>query len=90
MVGNRNTACYEGPHGGHDAKRAALDAFTRMQLQELIPGIRADTGVTMVPVKHDIDEALHLCDRILVLRGQPGTLAHELNVPSAPPPEYVV
>jgi len=63
-----------------DEPFSALDAFTRMQLQEVILRIREETGTTMVLVTHDIDEALFLCDRILVLRGQPGTLARQLTV----------
>jgi len=68
-----------------DEPFSALDAFTRMQLQDLLLGIHAETRATLVLVTHDIDEALYLCDRVLVLRGQPGVLARELAVgPSRP------
>jgi len=68
-----------------DEPFSALDAFTRMQLQDVLLRIRAETRATMILVTHDIDEALYLCDRILVLRGQPGVLAREVVVPPGRP-----
>lgn len=63
-----------------DEPFSALDAFTRMQLQELLLDVWAEWRPTMILVTHDIDEALHLCDRILIMRGQPGALIQEMDV----------
>jgi sulfonate transport system ATP-binding protein len=63
-----------------DEPFSALDAFTRMQLQDVLLEIWERFRTTLVLVTHDIDEALYLCDRILVLRGQPGALAGEIRM----------
>ncbi|MFC7370213.1 ABC transporter ATP-binding protein [Fictibacillus iocasae] len=55
-----------------DEPFSALDAFTKMQLQDLLLSLWEERKTTMVLVTHDIDEALYLCDRIFVLKGQPG------------------
>jgi len=54
-----------------DEPFAALDALTRLKMQDLLLEITKDTKTTVVFVTHDIDEALHLADRIVVL-GQRG------------------
>lgn len=68
-----------------DEPFAALDALTRLQMQDLISSVVAKTGVTVVLVTHDIDEALYLADRIVVLgdRGENvrGTFEINLNHP---------
>jgi sulfonate transport system ATP-binding protein len=63
-----------------DEPFSALDAFTKMQLQDLLLKIQKKRLSTMVIVTHDIDEALYLCDRIFILGGQPGYLQAELTV----------
>jgi sulfonate transport system ATP-binding protein len=63
-----------------DEPFSALDAFTRMQLQDVLLRILAESRTTLILVTHDVDEALYLCDRILVLRGQPGVLARQIDV----------
>ncbi|HUI72514.1 MAG TPA: ABC transporter ATP-binding protein [Spirochaetia bacterium] len=63
-----------------DEPFSALDAFTRMQLQDVLVSIWEKFHRTFILVTHDIDEALYLSDRILVLRGQPGVLAAEIRV----------
>ncbi|WP_404407455.1 ABC transporter ATP-binding protein [Jeotgalibacillus malaysiensis] len=68
-----------------DEPFSALDAFTKMQLQDLLLDIWEEEKTTMVMVTHDIDEALHVCDRILVLSGQPGEVAAEIKI-SQPKP----
>ena len=66
-----------------DEPLAALDALTRLQMQDLLSQLVATTGVTIVLVTHDIDEALYLADRIVVLgeRGQGIRRTFELNLP---------
>lgn len=68
-----------------DEPFSALDAFTKMQLQDLLLKIQRKRSTTMVVVTHDIDEALYLCDRIFILGGQPGTLQAELSIDLAKP-----
>ncbi len=63
-----------------DEPFGALDAFIRMQLQDVLLEIWREAKSTIILVTHDIDEALYLCDRILVLRGQPGTLSGEFSI----------
>lgn len=50
-----------------DEPFAALDALTRMQMQDLLLEVASATSATVILVTHDIDEALHLADRIVVL-----------------------
>lgn len=50
-----------------DEPFAALDALTRLQMQDLLLDVVAANGATVVLVTHDIDEALHLGDRVVVL-----------------------
>lgn len=50
-----------------DEPLASLDALTRLQMQDLLSDVVAKTGATVLLVTHDIDEALHLADRILLL-----------------------
>lgn len=66
-----------------DEPLAALDALTRLQMQDLLSQLVATTGVTIVLVTHDIDEALYLADRIVVLgeRGQGIKRTFELSLP---------
>ena len=68
-----------------DEPFSALDAFTKMQLQDLLLKIQKKHLSTMVIVTHDIDEALYLCDRIFILGGQPGHLQAELTSGSYKP-----
>lgn len=68
-----------------DEPFSALDAFTKMQLQDLLLSIWAKRKTTMALVTHDIDEALYLCDRIFILRGQPGELYAEIHIDQPKP-----
>ena len=55
-----------------DEPFAALDALTRMQMQDLLVEVTDRIGTTVLLVTHDVDEAMYLADRIIVLgeRGQ--------------------
>jgi NitT/TauT family transport system ATP-binding protein len=65
-----------------DEPFSALDAITREQLQlELLRLWREHTELTAVLVTHDIDEAMLLGDRIVVLRGRPGRVGMDVEVP---------
>jgi sulfonate transport system ATP-binding protein len=63
-----------------DEPFSALDALTRMKLQDHLLEIWRYDRPTMVFVTHDIDEALVLADRIVVMRGNPGRIHAELVV----------
>jgi ABC-type nitrate/sulfonate/bicarbonate transport system ATPase subunit len=64
-----------------DEPFGALDALTRSYMQEELLGIVRGSGTTALLVTHDIDEALLLADRVLVMSSRPGTIKHELQVP---------
>jgi sulfonate transport system ATP-binding protein len=68
-----------------DEPFSALDAFTKMQLQDLLLSIWQKKRTTMLLVTHDIDEALYLCDRIFILKGQPGEIFAEIAVEKPKP-----
>ncbi|MCZ0704213.1 sulfonate transport system ATP-binding protein [Natronobacillus azotifigens] len=63
-----------------DEPFSALDAFTKMQLQDLLLDVWKTYQSTVVLVTHDIDEATYLCDRIVILRGQPGEIDREITL----------
>lgn len=63
----------------------ALDAFIRMQLQDhLLQAWNYDRPTTIL-VTHDVEEAVILSDRILVLRGNPGRIHQEFTIDLARP-----
>ncbi len=65
-----------------DEPFASLDAITRAQMQEWLVGALATQPRTVLLVTHDIEEALFLCDRVLVVSPRPGSVRAELQVPT--------
>lgn len=63
-----------------DEPFSALDAFTRMKLQEHLLKIWEYDRPTMMLVTHDIEEALMLSDRVVVMRGSPGHIHQEFTL----------
>jgi ABC-type nitrate/sulfonate/bicarbonate transport system ATPase subunit len=63
-----------------DEPLGALDAFTRMELQDIIRKIWKTTGTTIVLVTHDVDEAIYLSDRIAIMTARPGTISEIISV----------
>jgi sulfonate transport system ATP-binding protein len=61
-----------------DEPFSALDAFTRADLQEHLLGLWADLRPTLVMVTHDVEEAIVLADRIVVMRPRPGRVYEEI------------
>ena len=77
-----------------DEPLGALDALTRVRLQRELQRIWSAKGVTMILVTHDIDEAVFLADRIIVLAARPGRIKRDIRVDLARPrdrsdPAYV-
>ena len=68
-----------------DEPFAALDAQTRMTLQQELLSLWEQEHKSVIFVTHDVDEVILLSDRILVLSPQPGTVVAEVGVPFARP-----
>ncbi len=54
--------------------------WIRLPLQDELQRVQERTGATIVFVTHDIDEAIYLSDRIVVLEGSPATIGEEIPV----------
>jgi NitT/TauT family transport system ATP-binding protein len=63
-----------------DEPFAAVDAQTRAELEDLVRSVWRRTGVTVVFVTHDIDEAVYLGQRVLVLSSSPTVVQEDLTV----------
>ncbi len=63
-----------------DEPFSALDAFTRTDLQDHLLDLWADFRPTLILVTHDVDEALELADRIVVMCPRPGRVFDEIDV----------
>ena len=63
-----------------DEPFAALDAMTKAGLQDELLRLRDQTGASIVFITHDIEEAVYLGDRVAVLKGPPGTIAHTFTI----------
>jgi len=74
-----------------DEPFGALDAQTRAQMQGYLKQIWASVEVTIVFITHDLDEAVYLADRIIVLSAHPGQIAEIIEVPLPQPrtPEVI-
>lgn len=66
-----------------DEPFGALDVITRMDMQDWLLNMRANFHKTMLLVTHDVDEALYLADRILILGGHPASIINEINLKEA-------
>ncbi len=63
-----------------DEPLGALDQFTRMRMQDEVLRIWQARGTTMVLVTHDIDEAIYMSDRIVVMTPPPGRVERTIDV----------
>jgi NitT/TauT family transport system ATP-binding protein len=68
-----------------DEPFSALDYQTRLRMRYELIRLLKERPRTVVFVTHDIEEAVQLADRILVLSNRPATITHELRIPSERP-----
>lgn len=73
-----------------DEPFGALDAQTRAQMQELLLGIWSGSGKTVIFVTHDVDEAIFLADRIVILTARPAQVKSNITVTLPRPRSYDV
>jgi NitT/TauT family transport system ATP-binding protein len=71
-----------------DEPFGALDAQTRLEMQELLLAARERTCATVLFVTHDIEEALFLADRVSVMTSRPGRIQLDVQVPFTRPRNY--
>ena len=63
-----------------DEPMGALDSFTRADIQDKLLELHRLNGITMVLVTHDIDEAIYLSDRIVIMTPRPGKISNIIEV----------
>jgi NitT/TauT family transport system ATP-binding protein len=66
-----------------DEPFSALDPFTRATLQQEVRAIAAGLGLTLVIVTHDVDEALLMAGRTVVMAPRPGRIVADIAIPEA-------
>ncbi len=80
LLSGKPVLCLDEPFG-------ALDAITRAEMQEWLAGTLAREPRTVLLVTHDVEEAILLADRVLVLTPRPARVVAELAVPAPRPRE---
>jgi ABC-type nitrate/sulfonate/bicarbonate transport system ATPase subunit len=70
-----------------DEPFASLDAITRSEMQSWLAGALKVDPRTVVLVTHDVEEALYLSDRVIVLSARPGRVVEELSAPDPRAPD---
>jgi NitT/TauT family transport system ATP-binding protein len=68
-----------------DEPFGALDAQTRLEMQQWLLQVWKDTGRTVLFITHDVDESIFLSDRVLVMSPRPGRILADLANPLARP-----
>ncbi len=68
-----------------DEPLGALDAFTRMNMQDELIRIWQERQTTMIMVTHDVDEAIYLSDRVIVMTPRPGKIEKCIEVKQSRP-----
>ena len=68
-----------------DEPFAAVDMLTRERLQDDLLNLWKESGITIVLVTHDTDEALYLADKIVVFSPNPGSIRNQFIVNTPPP-----
>jgi len=78
LLSGRTVLCLDEPF-------AALDALTRQEMQDWLAGALVAQPRTVVLVTHDVEEAIVLADRVLVMSPRPGRVVASLDVAAARP-----
>lgn len=68
-----------------DEPFAALDTFNRYNLQDELIRIQTQKKTTILLVTHDIDEAVYLSDRVLIMSSHPGKIYNEMTISQGKP-----
>lgn len=68
-----------------DEPFAALDTFNRYRLQDELIKMQAKKKTTIILVTHDIDEAVYLSDRVLIMQSTPGKIFKEIHIQLSKP-----
>lgn len=63
-----------------DEPLGALDAFTRMNMQDEILRIKKEHNMTMIMVTHDIDEAIYMSDYVVVMTSRPAKIEKIIKI----------
>lgn len=72
-----------------DEPLAAVDAQTRADMQDLLLRLAKQFNKTCILVTHDVEEAVYMADRIVVLSKRPTTVIEEIDVPLAKPRDHL-
>jgi NitT/TauT family transport system ATP-binding protein len=68
-----------------DEPLGALDSFTRMSLQDELIRLWRERGNTMIMVTHDVEEAIYLSQRIVIMSPRPGRISKIIELPQSYP-----
>jgi len=63
-----------------DEPMGALDSFTRADIQDKLLELQRENDTTMILVTHDVDEAIYLSDRIVIMTPRPGKISEIMDV----------
>ncbi|NLM09869.1 MAG: ABC transporter ATP-binding protein [Clostridiaceae bacterium] len=63
-----------------DEPMGALDSFTRADIQDKLLELHRENKTTMILVTHDVDEAIYLSDRIVIMTPRPGRISEIMEV----------
>jgi NitT/TauT family transport system ATP-binding protein len=75
-----------------DEPFGALDAQTRLRMQNFVMRVQAEFGSSILFITHDVDEAIYMSDRVLVLSARPARIVEEIVIGESKPrtPDYLL
>ena len=72
-----------------DEPFGALDAITKGTLHDELLEVQAAIGATVIFITHDVEEAVYLSDRVMVIHGSPGGIVHEVRTELPSPRDQI-
>lgn len=72
-----------------DEPFGALDTITKYALQDVLLDVHRQTDTTIVFITHDLDEAIYVSDRVLLMTGDPGTVTMTVTIDIPRPRDQV-